>query len=212
MAAGVAHEIRNPLGGIRGASQLLARESDERTREFLDVIVREVDRLDHTVEQLLDLARPMNTERAATDVEEVVDRALAVVNPQLEEAGVSIEKKTPSQPVQALADASQLTQVFLNLFLNALQAMPGGGTLSVTIGQQTTAGSRATVVEVTDTGQGMSQQTLEYLFMPFYTNKEKGSGLGLSISHKIIEEHGGMIDVKSEEGKGSTFVVSLPTI
>ncbi len=212
MAAGVAHEVRNPLAGIRGASQLLARESDTRTREFLDVIVREVDRLDHTVEQLLDLARPMNTERSPIDIEEAVDRALAVLNPQLEETGVRVETKTLSRPGQALADASQLTQVFLNLFLNALQAMPKGGTLSVTIAEETTAGSTAAVVEVTDTGQGMSQQTLEYLFMPFYTNREKGSGLGLSISHKIIEEHGGTIDVKSEEGKGSTFVVSLPTI
>ena len=110
------------------------------------------------------------------------------------------------------ADASQLTQVFLNLFLNALQAMPEGGTLSVTIAEKTAGGSTSVDIEVADTGQGMSPQTLEYLFTPFFTNKEKGSGLGLSISHKIIEEHGGTIDVKSEEGKGSTFVVSLPAI
>ncbi len=212
MAAGVAHEVRNPLAGIRGASQLLARESDEKTREYLDVIVREVDRLDRTVEQLLDLARPMNTERSATDIEEVVDRALAVVNSQLEETGIRVEKNIPSPPGRVNADAGQLAQVFLNLFLNALQAMPAGGTLTVTIHEETAAGSTAAVVEVRDTGQGMSQQTLEYLFMPFYTNREKGSGLGLAISHRIIEEHGGAIDVKSEEGRGATFIVSVPTI
>ena len=212
MAAGVAHEIRNPLGGIRGASQLLARESDEETKEFLDVIVREVDRLDHTVEQLLDLARPMEAEMSATDIEEVVDRAWTVLKPQLDEAGVRFEKEAPSKPGPVNADASQLTQVFLNLFLNAIQAMPDGGTLAVTIRADKAEGSPAAVVMVSDTGHGMTQQTLEHLFMPFYTNRERGTGLGLAISHKILEEHSGTIDVKSEEGKGSTFVISLPTM
>jgi PAS domain S-box-containing protein len=212
VAAGVAHEVRNPLSGIRGASQLLARESDDETKEFLDVIIREVDRLDHTVEQLLDLARPMEAEMSSTPIEEIVDRALSVLKSQLDDASIRVKKKTPSIPGPVNADAGQLTQVFLNLFLNAIQAMPEGGTLTVTIQENKTGGSAAAAVAVDDTGHGMSQQTLEHIFMPFYTDREKGTGLGLAISHKIVEEHGGTIDVKSEEGKGSTFIVSLPVI
>lgn len=212
VAAGVAHEIRNPLSGIRGASQLLARESDEKTKEFLDVIVREVDRLDHTVEQLLDLARPTEAETAPTAIGDIVERALTVLKPQLAEGGIRVKKKTPSVPGPVNADAGQLTQVFLNLFLNAIQAMPEGGTLTVTIRENRAGDSTAAVVSVSDTGHGMSQQTLEHIFMPFYTDREKGTGLGLAISHKIIEEHNGTIDVKSEKGKGSSFIVSLPVM
>ncbi len=215
VAAGVAHEVRNPLGGIRGASQLLAREAgkDDKLKGFLDVIVREVDRLDKTVEQLLDLARPAKIEKTATDVAEVVDRALAVLEPQLDEAGVRVKKIIPTRPENISADAAQLTQMFLNLFLNALQAMPDGGTLTVGIKQEFGGvDAPAVVVEVKDTGHGMSLQTMERMFMPFYTSREKGSGLGLAISHKIVEEHGGSIDVSSEVGKGSTFVVSLPAL
>ena len=214
MAAGVAHEVRNPLGGLRGASQLLARETSEnpKLKGFLDVIVREVDRLDRTVEQLLDLARPMKSEMAAINIEDVVERALAVVRPQLKEAGVSVEKIMAAPPGRIRANAAQLTQVFLNLFLNALQAMPGGGTLTIDIQARTGADAPAVIAKVSDTGHGMSQQTLEHLFMPFYTNREKGTGLGLAISHKIVEEHGGAIDVSSEEGKGSTFTISLPAL
>jgi len=213
MAAGLAHEVRNPLAGIRGASQLLARETDKNAglKDFLDVIVREVDRLDRTVEQMLDLARPMEPKLAEIALEDVIDRALAVLKSQMTDAGVDVKKSAPAQAAKISADAEQLTQVFLNLFLNALDAMPDGGTLSVTIREETCGGDApAVVAEVRDTGQGMSQQTLEHLFMPFYTNREKGSGLGLAISHKIVEEHGGSIDVSSEEGKGSTFIVSLP--
>lgn len=212
MAAGIAHEVRNPLGGIRGASQLLARESDEKTREFLDVIIREVDRLDHTVEQLLDLARPTKPELAPVDVAEVIDRALVVAKPQLDEAGIRVENEASPEVGRVNADAGQLEQVFLNFVLNALQAMPGGGTLAISLEREKAGDSASIAARFGDTGIGMSRQTLEHIFMPFYTNKEKGSGLGLAISHKIVEEHGGSIDVTSEEGRGSTFVVSMPAI
>ena len=212
MAAGVAHEIRNPLGGIRGASQLLAREmkDNERLKDFPDVIVREVDRLDQTVEQLLDLARPVTVALAPTSIGEVVERALALVELEAEKNAVSLVKKVSPQLKPIDADAGQLTQVFLNLFINALQAMPNGGTLTVEAREETgPAGASSTVVEVNDSGCGMKHHVLEHLFMPFFTTRESGTGLGLAVSHKIVEEHGGTIDVVSEEGTGSSFVVSF---
>ena len=214
MAAGIAHEIRNPLGGIRGASQLLAREmnENEKLKDFLDVIVREVDRLDQTVEQLLDLARPMKADTTPIKAEEIIDRSLAVLKAEIDTREICIRKSIPSQLRQIQADEDQLTQVFLNLFLNALQAMSKGGTLEIAAREDTGSagtGTPSVVIEISDTGHGMSRQTLEHLFMPFYTDRENGTGLGLAITHKIVEEHGGTIDVVSEEGKGTTFTLSF---
>ncbi|GAB4343746.1 MAG: hypothetical protein Kow0099_22530 [Candidatus Abyssubacteria bacterium] len=215
MAAGVAHEIRNPLGGIRGASQLLARKvkDNKELKEFLDVIVREVDRLDRTVAQLLDFARPTKADVAPTDIGEVIGRALELLKSDIKKGGVKVRKKVGAGLRAVNGDAAQLTQVFLNLFLNAVQAMPDGGALTITVredGGFQRGQTPSVVVEVNDTGCGMSALTLEHLFMPFFTTRETGTGLGLAISHRIVEEHGGAIDVVSEEGKGSTFIVSLP--
>jgi PAS domain S-box-containing protein len=212
MAAGVAHEIRNPLGGIRAASQLLAREMDDDRKDFLDVIIREVDRLDHTVEQLLDLGRPTKAEMAPVAIDTIIERALALVAPHSQKGVVDLVKDIPADLRHTFADAAQLTQVFLNLFLNALQAMPDGGTLTISARNGVDSAGKKTplvVVDVKDTGHGMSRQVLEHLFMPFFSTRENGTGLGLAISHRIVEEHGGAIDVISEEGKGTTFVVSL---
>jgi PAS domain S-box-containing protein len=217
MAAGVAHEIRNPLGGIRGASQLLAREMKDNPRlhEFTEVIVQEVDRLDRTVEQLLGFARPTKSDMAPIHIEDVIERALVMVKPEIEKKRIHVEKDFPQGLRRIRASQSQMTQLFLNLFLNALQAMPEAGTLSITIREESHAGGAektALIVTVTDTGHGMSRQTLEHLFMPFYTNRDSGTGLGLAIAHKIIEEHGGTIDAASKEGKGTTFTMSFPEI
>jgi two-component system nitrogen regulation sensor histidine kinase GlnL len=215
MAAGVAHEIRNPLGGIRGASQLLARNmnKDEGLKDFLNIIVREVDRLDRTVEQLLDFARPAKADMAPTSVGEPVERALALLKPEIEKSGVRVAKKVLSETRKINADAAQLTQLFLNLFLNSLQAMPDGGALTVTIREEASfidADASFVVVEINDTGCGMPPQVVEQMFTPFFTTRESGTGLGLAISHRIVEEHEGAIDVVSEEGKGTTFIVSFP--
>ncbi|RJP67042.1 MAG: GAF domain-containing protein [Candidatus Abyssobacteria bacterium SURF_17] len=217
MAAGVAHEVRNPLAGIRGASQLLARETSRNRKlaDFLSVIVREVDRLDRTVEQLLDLARPVKADMAPTSVTDVVKRALTLLKPEVDRSRVRVVKKMPAETRQIMADAAQLTQVFLNLFLNALQAMSDGGMLRVTVREDAgfnNSGPAFVIVEVNDTGCGMSPQVLEQLFMPFFTTRENGTGLGLAISHRIVEEHGGAIDVVSEEGTGTTFIVSFPAL
>ena len=216
MAAGVAHEIRNPLGGIRGASQLLAREMDNnpKLQEFTEVIVQEVDRLDRTVEQLLGFARPTKSDMVPFNIEEAIERALIMLKPEIEKKKIDVQKNCPPRLRKIKADRSQMTQLFLNMFLNALQAMPEQGTLSIALSEKSHPGADKTalVVKVTDTGHGMSRQALEHLFMPFYTNREDGTGLGLAIAHKIIEEHGGTIDVASEEEKGTTFTMSFPEI
>ncbi len=217
MAAGVAHEIRNPLGCIRGTSQLLKREMKEEKRvdDFLNIIIKEVDRLDRTVRQLLDFARPSKGEMTPTNAVSVIEGALELLRPEIEKGDVRIVKHL-AQPVRMIkADSAQLTQVFLNLCLNALHAMSGKGTLTVTVREEELPSGpeeRAIIIEVNDTGCGMSPLVLEQLFTPFFTTREEGTGLGLALSHRIIEEHNGTIDVVSREGQGTTFIVSFRSI
>jgi two-component system sensor histidine kinase HydH len=207
MAAGLAHEIRNPLGSIKGAAQYLqpghtATATREGTREFLDIIIEEVNRLNKIVSQFLDYARPYRGEQRQLDVADVLKKTLAL-----------FAKEADRMP-PVRADAEQLLQVFLNLSLNALQAMPGGGKLwiSTTLRRSTRRGAAAAFLEIRfrDVGVGIPAGDLKNLFIPFFTTKEKGTGLGLPISQRIIENHGGTIEVRSQPGEGATFTVLLP--
>jgi two-component system sensor histidine kinase HydH len=217
MAAGLAHEIRNPLGSIKGAAQLLqpgAAHPPDNTREFLDIIVEEVNRLNKIVSQFLDYARPYRGEQRPLDVNDVVRKTLQLL--AKEQGGHSVEIVTNFAdglpPVRA--DAEQLLQVFLNLSLNALQAMAQGGRLliSTSLRRATRRGAAAAFFEVRfrDTGVGIPPGDQRNLFIPFFTTKEKGTGLGLPISQRIIENHGGTIEVRSQPGEGATFTVLLP--
>jgi signal transduction histidine kinase len=217
MAAGLAHEIRNPLGSIKGAAQFLqpaAAQSGDSTKEFLDIIVEEVNRLNRIVSQFLDYARPYRGEQRPLEVNEVVRKTLQLM---IKEGGGQSVEVVPNfadglPPVRA--DAEQLLQVFLNLSLNALQAMPQGGRLlvSTSLRRATRRGAAAAFLEVRfrDTGVGIPPGDLRNLFIPFFTTKDKGTGLGLPISQRIIENHGGTIEVRSQPGEGATFTVLLP--
>jgi signal transduction histidine kinase len=216
MAAGLAHEIRNPLGSIKGAAQFLqpsSGQTSESTKEFLDIIVEEVNRLNKIVSQFLDYARPYRGEQRPLEVNEVVKKTLHLL---AKEQGSNVEIVTSFAeglpPVRA--DAEQLLQVFLNLSLNALQAMPQGGRLllSTSLRRATRRGAAAAFLEVRfrDTGVGIPPGDLRNLFIPFFTTKEKGTGLGLPISQRIIENHGGTIEIRSQPGEGATFTVLLP--
>jgi two-component system, NtrC family, sensor histidine kinase HydH len=219
MAAGLAHEIRNPLGSIKGAAQYLQPVgqplADGGTKEFLDIIVEEVDRLNNIVSQFLDYARPYRGDQKPLDINDVVRKTLNLVERE-EGAGAKVE--IASNLVEGLppvrADAEQLRQVFLNLAINALQAMPSGGKLQVatSLRRSTRRGAAAAFLEVRfrDTGVGIPPGDLRNLFIPFFTTKEKGTGLGLPISQRIIENHGGTIEVRSQPGAGSAFTVLLP--
>jgi two-component system sensor histidine kinase HydH len=218
MAAGLAHEIRNPLGSIKGAAQVLLpiveETNDGSIKEFLNIIVEEVDRLNKIVSQFLDYARPYRGDPRPLDVNEVVRRTLALLEKVEEEHKVEISTALVEGLPQVRADAEQLRQVFLNLSLNAIQATPEGGKLQVSssLRRSTRRGATAAFLEVRfrDTGVGIPPTDLKSLFIPFFTTKEKGTGLGLPISQRIIENHGGTIEVRSKLGAGSTFTVLLP--
>jgi signal transduction histidine kinase len=229
MAAGLAHEIRNPLGAIKGAAQFLQPAAPRArgaagqgggvidpagTKEFLDIIVEEVNRLNKIVSQFLDYARPYRGEQRPLDVNDVVRKTLQLLTKEQEGKGVEVISSFVDGLPPVRADAEQLLQVFLNLSLNALQAMSDGGHLFVSTGirRATWRGAASAFLEVRfrDTGVGIPPGDLKNLFIPFFTTKEKGTGLGLPISQRIMENHGGTIEVRSQPGSGATFTVLLP--
>jgi two-component system, NtrC family, sensor histidine kinase HydH len=218
MAAGLAHEIRNPLGSIKGAAQFLQPTGSQPadaagTREFLGIIVEEVDRLNKIVSQFLDYARPYRGDQNPLDINDVVRKTLHLIDKE-RSADVEISTSFIEGLPPVRADAQQLRQVFLNLTLNALEAMPKGGKLhvSTSLRRSTRRGAAAAFLEIRfrDTGVGIPPGDQRNLFIPFFTTKERGTGLGLPISQRIIENHGGTIEVRSQTGAGSTFTVLLP--
>jgi two-component system nitrogen regulation sensor histidine kinase GlnL len=219
LAAGLAHEIRNPLGGIKGAAQLLRRSSDNHpsVREFTDIMIREVDRVDQLIEQLLDLSRPAQLTLAPVNIHEILEDVLLLEGQTVRGREIHIRKRfDPSLP-PIRGDRAQLSQVFLNLVKNAFQAMEHTGALTITtrvetdyhIRGQGTGLNRFIWVDLADEGGGIREEDLAHIFSPFFTTKINGTGLGLATCYRIIKEHGGTIRVESTEGKGSTFKVSL---
>jgi signal transduction histidine kinase len=224
MAAGLAHEIRNPLGAIKGAAQLLSdpppgHEIDPSSREFLGIILEEVDRLDRVVGSVLDLARPSQGAVVPTDVNGVVRRTVQVLSSERNDDLTVEVLLEPALPRVAI-DPEQLRQVLMNLMRNAAQAMKNRGKITVSTrirfgrGTRPGTGGEETNVELTvaDNGPGISQKVLENIFLPFFTTKDQGTGLGLAISQRIVQGAGGRIEVRTYEGKGSTFAVVLPPV
>jgi signal transduction histidine kinase len=222
MAAGLAHEIRNPLGAIKGAAQLLMTSdgappatSSAETAEFLQIIVEEANRLNNVVTRFLDYARAERPGREGADKVDLnaVVRKTAQLLQKEQLKSIEVRMRTDDQLPMVAGDPESLLQVFLNLGQNAIQAMPDGGTLEIL----TTRRRRSRLgygqfceVRFRDTGIGIPRDRLKKLFIPFYTTKQKGTGLGLAISHRIINQHGGTIEVRSTLGQGSTFSVFLP--
>ncbi|MBI2566327.1 MAG: hypothetical protein HYV63_04760 [Candidatus Schekmanbacteria bacterium] len=207
LATSLAHEIRNPLGAMKAAAQyLVAGASPEETREFLDIIVEEVNRLNKVVSLFLEVARPRKLELVPARIEDVVRRALRLI--ELEAKGLHLELDFADDLPNVALHEDSLEQALLNLFQNAAQAMPGGGTLRVRLDAVGSGGSVRVVIE--DSGTGMDQAQLKRIFDPFFTTKERGTGMGLAIVDRIVAAHGGRIQVRSREGHGTTFVVILP--
>jgi signal transduction histidine kinase len=212
LAGGVAHEFHNVIGGIRGcAAELAATARDADARETLAVIQRAADRGSAIVQQLLRFARRSVERAAEVDVEALATEALQLCEPAARRQHVRVERSlTPGLRVRG--DADGLHQVLVNLLVNALQAMPSGGTLAV----RTFAHGDEVRVEIADTGTGIAAEHLPHVFEPFFTTKRgdggapAGSGLGLSVSWGVVAAHGGRIEVRSEAGAGSTFTVCLP--
>ncbi|HEY2990078.1 MAG TPA: ATP-binding protein [Candidatus Binatia bacterium] len=219
LAAGLAHEIKNPLGGIKGAAQLLKREvnTNPSLLQYADIVVREVDRVNRLIEQLLDLSRPATLHLDALNIHEILDEVLLLQCEAVANGGVNVRKNfDPSLP-PIRGDRAQLTQVFLNLVKNAIQAMNGRGTLRVTtrietdfhIREQGKERGKFIWVDIEDDGPGIKEEDLPHIFAPFFSTKNNGTGLGLSICYRLIKEHGGVIRVESREGAGASFKVSL---
>ncbi|MFN7132335.1 MAG: ATP-binding protein, partial [Myxococcales bacterium] len=220
MAAGLAHEIRNPLGAIKGAAQFLDPKSlPGEDGEFLGVIVEEVNRLNSVVTQFLDYSRPLKQNFAPTDLSDVITRTMKLLQSESIPENVAVKLELPERPPRTQGDAEQLKQVLINLILNAVQAMPDGGSLTLsvkvpeTFPQWRLAESQEFLeLRVRDTGLGMSEEARRNIFVPFYTTKEKGTGLGLAISQRIVKNHGGSISVWSKVGEGTEFLIRLPAI
>ncbi len=213
MAAGMAHEIKNPLSSMKVFSQLLPLKIDdpEYRKKLGEILPREIDRIDRIVESLLGFARATAPTFEKMKVEEVLEENLKYFDDKARSSGVKIKKGYADLPAIEL-DRGQISQAFSNLILNAIQAMPEGGELSVeTLPGKTVDGILQNVkVRVTDTGHGIAEEMQRKLFDPFFTTKYGGTGLGLTITHSIVDGHKGFIDVQSKLGKGTAFTVTLP--
>ena len=208
LAAGAAHEIRNPLTSIKSSLQYLeSRCREETEKKLLGVALGETDRIDEILAALLSFARPSEIKKEPCDLVALLEESVALVSIQARTKGVEVRTSFPQSPVVVEADGSQLKQVFLNVLLNAVQAMEGGGTLTI---EALRFESGRPLVRVTDTGPGISEEALDKVFDPFFTTKKGGTGLGLSICYTIVKAHGGEIEIRSRVGEGTTVLVSLP--
>ncbi len=218
ISSGLAHEIRNPLSGIKGASQLLTdslKDNDE-LKEYAEIILNEVVRVDRLLKDLQHLTQPQRLKRSTVNINKVA-HAIFLLQKTVEPKRITyIEEYDPSLP-EISADHESLSQVVLNLVKNARQAIKGEGKITLRtraandfLLHKSGRKQQYMAIEVIDTGEGIQTEAKQNIFIPFFTTKASGSGLGLALCQQIVEEHGGQMLVKSEEGKGSTFSVLLP--
>lgn len=208
LAAGLAHEIRNPLGAIDGAIQILSREQlpSETKQEFSELAKRELDRLKGVVNQFLNFARPQPPQRIVTDPALLLQSVARLVGETAKMAGVQVNVEETAFVPSICVDPEQLKQVLLNLAINAIQAMPSGGNAVL----RALAEDGDVRIEVQDEGVGIDPENAERIFNPFFTTRDEGTGLGLSIAERIIFQHGGRIEVRRNHERGTTFSVILP--
>jgi two-component system NtrC family sensor kinase len=210
LAAGVAHEINSPLTGVLTYSSLLlkAKKEGDPDREDLEVIVNETNRCKKIVKGLLDYARQTAPQKTLCDANEVLDKSIDLISHQATLQSVRIDRKFKPDLPKIMIDVGQVQQVLINILLNAIEAMPQGGTLTVSTGMD----DQMVALRFADTGSGIPEDVLPKIFDPFFTTKEqgRGTGLGLSVSFGIIERHRGKLEVKSKVGEGTTFTVRLP--
>ncbi len=217
LASGIAHELRNPLAGIKTTAQALGEEmsGDDSRREYLNRITKEIDRLNDLLKTFFSFAKPQNLNLVHCHIKDIINEIIPFLIKEIADKGIRFTETYHPQLPKIKVDKTQIHQVFLNLFLNAIQAMPNGGELKIEaspIISDPLKGSKQNFVRVviSDTGKGIPAQIVHKIFDPFFTTKPKGIGLGLSITYQIIKKHGGTIKVDSEWERGTSFIINLP--
>ena len=213
LTAGLAHEIRNPLVAIKTFTQLLPErlEDEEFRSHFLNIASSEVDRISSLITELLEFARPSDPKMEFEDINSILDGMILLVSTETKKKQINIVKNYITNLPPIKIDREQIKQVFLNFLLNSIEATPERGEMTVKTRSFVKPGGEPYIqIEFTDNGRGIPAEHLEDIFTPFFTTKDKGSGLGLSISHQIVQDHRGYIDVESELNKGTSFFINLP--
>jgi two-component system, NtrC family, sensor histidine kinase HydH len=208
LAATIAHEIRNPLGAIKGAVEIIEEDipSTSPRREFVTVIKREVDRLNKLVVEFLNFAKPRLPEKVSSDLNEIIRSVVNFITPQAAKKSIRLVTQLDERLLPLLVDAEQIRQILLNLILNAIEATPQGGNIEILSGQD----ERFVRISVRDYGTGIEPERRERIFDPFFSTKQDGTGLGLSIAYQFVKQHGGEIELVEQNGPGSLFVLRLP--
>lgn len=227
LSAGIAHEIRNPLAGIKAAAQILEEslKDNQQYQVLLERIIKEIDKSNKLLKEFFKFAKPSKPKFEFVDMASVIDGLFLLINPRIRKQNILAHLRIDENLPRAYVDETQIEQVLLNILLNALDAMPQGGDLSISIKsielnpmdflyafELDELAEKAPFIEISisDSGVGINQENLDKIFDPFFTTKASGLGLGLSICSRLLEENHGKIDVKSEEGKGTTFTILLP--
>jgi signal transduction histidine kinase len=208
LSAGLAHEIRNPLASIEGAAGILedGNIAKEQRLEFLGIIKKECRRLNRLLGNLLDFARPRPPQRQKIGLEPLLDSVVSLVQHAAEKNAISLRKEINPPGLMLDADGEQLKQVFINLLLNAIQAMPEGGNIRLVAHPE----KSELLIEIIDQGCGIAAENVDKMFNPFFTTKENGTGLGLAVAHQIVTQHGGILRARNNADRGMTFAVLLP--
>ena len=214
LSAGVAHEIRNPLASINFNIQLLSKRVplDEKSRRIVENSLAGVDRIKGLVKGMLDFSRPAPPQLKKESIHRALEDAVALMDSQLAKHGIRVVMNLADEVPDIVFDNRQIQQVFVNMLLNAMQAMPEGGTVTIEtrVGGETKELSRYLSVYISDTGIGIPRENFSKIFDPFFTTKPEGTGLGLSIAHKILEQHGALMEIRSRIGQGTMFIVRFP--
>ncbi len=213
LAASLAHEVRNPLGSIKGAVEILQDDypNDNKNYRFLKILIKEVNRLNHVIENFLGLARRKSSEIDEMSLQDKVNSVIQILSATARKEGVTIDCHLPQEPIYIKADENKFRQVLLNLLLNALAASNGGG--RITIDSRIQKHESAPIILnliVSDTGNGIPESELETIFKPFYTTREHGTGLGLPITKRITEEYNWTLQVESKVGEGTQITIGIP--
>jgi two-component system sensor histidine kinase HydH len=210
LAAGIAHEIRNPLSSIKGFATYFRdryRENpeDEKTAQ---IMVQEVERLNRVIGELLEFARPVAVKAKPVSINRLIQHSLRMIESQAQENNVEIHTNLSPDIKDYPLDQDRINQVLLNLYLNAIEAMDKGGTLSISLSRDGDSGG--ITISVSDTGRGIDKKDLDHIFDPYFTTKQSGTGLGLAIVHKIVSSHKGDVKVSSKPGRGTMVTIHLP--